>query len=363
MPPSHEESGSSGSWLPVIVADSRQRWFEPRTIALPPNALHGRGQRAQLASVACPAAGSCVAIGSYVDSSGASREMVLGQSRGAWAGARELLLSSTGASVSLSSLACHTVGSCVAVGSQEDSQSTEGFYGSHPIVVSETDGSWAPPLQIALPAGASGARSATLSSVACPGSGSCTAVGSYELEAVGSNPPTERAIVAGESAGVWGTASAIALAPQVSAASGEQLRSVACAASGSCAAVGSYEGRNGDDHPIALDESDDVWGAATAIVQPANAGGGASTSLEGVACPARGICVAVGQYDARGGVVAPMAVSRLGSHWGHATEIKSPAGSGSGPGLLEQLLSVACPGSGSCLAVGGEVAASTLAGG
>jgi hypothetical protein len=317
---------------------------------------------AGLASVACPAAGSCVAIGSYVDSSGASREMVLSQSHGAWTGARQLLPSPATASLSLSSLACRTASSCVAVGSQEGSPSTE-VSSSHPVVVSETVGSWGPSHEIALPASASRARSATLSSVACPASGSCTAVGSYELEAVGSNPPADRAIVAGESAGVWGGASAIALAPRVSGAGGEELRSVACPAPGSCVAVGSYEDRHGDDHPIALGESDGVWGAATPIVRPANAGGGASTSLEAVACPAHGSCVAVGQYDARGGAVAPMAVSGLGSQWGHATEIRSPAHAGSGAGLFEQLLSVACPGSRSCLAVGGEIAASTLAGG
>jgi hypothetical protein len=49
--------------------------------------------------------------------------------------------------------------------------------------------------------------------------------------------------------------------------------------------------------------------------------------------------------------------------WGHASEIAAPHGAGSGPGLLEALLSVSCPGARSCLAVGGEIAASTLAAG
>jgi len=359
--PSHEEAGSGGSTLPVIVAESRQKWLEPRGVALPSNALRGRGQTAALEAVACPAAGSCVAIGSYVDSAGASQEMVLNQSRGAWTDARELMLSPASAGVALTSLACRTASSCVAVGSsQESPQSAGGSSSSHPVVVSETDGSWGPSLQIALPAGAHGAQNATFSSVACPVSGSCTAVGYYEREAVGFNPPTYRAIVAGESAGVWGAASTIALAP-VSGASGEQLRSVACPAPGACVAVGSYEDRYGDDRPIALGQSGGVWGAASPIVRPANAGGGASTSLEALACPTHGSCVAVGQYDTRSGAVAPMAVGRSGLHWGRAVEIKSPSGAGSGPGLLEHLLSVACPGSRSCLAVGGEIAASTLA--
>jgi hypothetical protein len=361
--PSHEQAGASGSTLPVIVARSRRTWLAPHGIALPANALRGKGQAAALEAVACPALGSCVAIGSYVARSGAPQEMVLSQVRGAWTPARELALSSPSTSVLLSSLACRTASSCVAVGSsQESAQGAAGSSSSHPVIASETGGSWGPVVQVALPAGVSGAQNATFSSVACPASQSCTAVGYYELEAVGFSPPAERAIVAGESAGVWGAASAIGLAPQLHGASGEQRKSLACTAPGTCEAVGSYEDSYGDDRPIALGESSGVWGLASAIAAPANAGGGASTSLEAVACPVHGSCVAVGQYDAHGGAVAPMAVSGSGSRWGRASEIASPFGAGAGPGLLEHLLSLACPGPRLCLAVGDEIAASTLSG-
>ncbi len=357
--PSHEQAGASGSTLPVIVAESHQRWLKPRGVALPANALRGRGQTAALEAVACPAAGSCVAIGSYVDASGESREMVLGQSRGAWTAARELVFSPASAGVELSALACHTASSCVAVGSSRAAASSSR---SQPVVVSETAGVWGAPVQVALPAGVSGAENATFSSVACPASGSCTAAGYYQLEAADFNPPTDRAILAGESAGVWGAAGAIALSPALSSAGGEQLKAVACPDLGACVAVGSYEDRDGDEHPLALGESHGAWGAAVPIVAPANAGGGASTSLEAVACPTHGACEAVGQYDAHGGAVAPMAVSGSASGWSHAVEIASPRAS-SGPLLLEPLLSVACSGARFCLAVGGEIAASTLAAG
>jgi hypothetical protein len=358
--PSHEQAGASGSTLPVIVAESRQRWLKPRSVALPANALRGRGQTAALEAVACPAAGSCVAIGSYVDASGTPREMVLNQSRGAWAAARELVLSPASAGVELSALACRTASSCVAVGS---SRGAAGSSSSSPVAVSDTAGVWGAPVEVALPAGVSGAQNATFSSVACPASGSCTAAGYYQLEAAGFNPPTDRAILAGESAGAWGAAGAIALSPALSGTGGEQLKSLACPELGTCVAVGSYEDRDGDEHPLALGESHGVWGAAVPIVAPANAGGGASTSLEAVACPSHGACEAVGQYGVRGGAVAPMAVGGAASGWGRAVEIASPHGAGSGPGLLEALLSVACPGARSCLAVGGEIAASTPAAG
>jgi hypothetical protein len=358
--PSHEQAGASGSTLPVILAESHQQWLKPRGVALPANAVHGRGQTAALEAVACPAAGSCVAIGSYVDASGTSREMVLSQSRGVWAAARELVLGPASTGVELSALACRTASSCVAVGS---SQQQTGSSGSHPVAVSETGGNWGAPVQVALPPGVKGAQNATFSSVACPAFGSCTAVGYYQLEAADFNPNTDRAILAGESGGVWGAAAALALAPALSGAGGEQLKSVACPELGACEAVGSYEDRDGDEHPLALGESHGAWAAAVPVVAPANAAGGASTSLEAVACPSHGACEAVGQYNVRGGAVAPMAVSGSASGWGDASEIAAPHGAGSGPGLLEALLSVSCPGARSCLAVGGEIAASTLAAG
>jgi hypothetical protein len=358
--PSHEQAGASGSTLPVIVAESHQQWLKPRGVALPATALRGRGQTAALEAVACPAAGSCVAIGSYVDASGEPREMVLSESRGAWTAARDLVFSPASASVELSALACRTASSCVAVGSLREAA---GSSTSHPVAVSDTAGSWGAPVEVALPAGVSGAQNATFSSVACPVSGSCTAAGYYQLEAAGFNPPTDRAILAGESAGVWGAADAIALSPMLSGAGGEQLKAVACPELGACVAVGSYEDRDGDEHPLALGESRGAWGAAIPIVAPANAGAGAGTSLEAVACPSHGACEAVGQYDVRGGAVAPMAVSGSASGWGHAVEIASPHGAGSGPGLLEALLSVACPAARFCLAVGGEIAVNALAAG
>ena len=268
-----------------------------------------------------------MAIGSYMDGSGTPQEMVLSQLDGVWTAASELARSSASASVELSALACRTASSCVAVGSV---QSASGSW--HPAVVNETAGSWGPAIQIALPASASRARSATFSSLACPASGSCTVVGYYELEA-GGGSLAAHAILDAESAGVWGAASAIALRPRPAGVRGEQLKSVACPAPGACVAVGSYEDRYGDDLPIAIHQSDGAWGAVTPIVRPPDAGGGADTSLEAVACPGSGSCVASASTT-RGGAAAPMAAEKSGSQCARHRD-QSPLGAGSGPGPLE----------------------------
>jgi hypothetical protein len=90
-------------------------------------------RRARLDAVACPATGSCVAVGSY-----AGKPMAVSQSAGVWGRAVPL------PGPDYSSLACDALGSCVAVG-----LSTGGL-----TAVSEVAGSWGQPYEIAMPPGA-----------------------------------------------------------------------------------------------------------------------------------------------------------------------------------------------------------------
>lgn len=357
--------GFSESALPLAIAESHGRWGRPRRIVLPANAATGLHQHAALASVACPRAGACVAIGSYVTRSLEQQTIVASQSRGVWSRARELALSGRTpagtATVLLSSLACHTARFCVAVGSSEVSPSSpEEPPTSHPVALTESDGTWGAPVEVAPPAAAPAPRSAALTSVACPASGVCAATGVYQVHAGATAPPSFAGFVAGESGGAWGASSTIALSPALSGAQSESLASIACASSQTCEAVGSYEDGFGIDRPLAVGETAQSWGAAAPIALPANAEPGGGTSLEAVACPVLGTCVAVGQYETNSAAEVATALVESGASWGPATQIKPAPGAGSGPGLMEWLASVACPRPRSCVAVGGEIAVSTV---
>jgi hypothetical protein len=357
--------GSYESALPLAIAESHGRWGKPHAIALPANAASGRHQHAALVSVACPHTGACVAIGAYVTRSREQQTMVASQSRGAWSRARELALSGTTsagtATVLLSSLACHTTRFCLAVGSSELSPSNPELPAtSHPLAVTESDGTWGAPVEVPAPAAAPAPDSAALTSVACPASEACAAAGVYQVHPAASAPASFAGFVVGESGGAWGTSSTIAPSPKLRGVHSESLVSIACASSQACEAVGSYEDGFGIDHPLAVGETAGAWGAATPIALPTNASPGAGTSLEAVTCPALGACVAVGQYQTNSAAVVATAVVESGASWGPAAEIEPPPNAGAGPGLLEQLASVACPRPRSCVAVGGEIAVSTL---
>ncbi len=194
------------------------------------------------------------------------------------------------------------------------------------MAVTESGGVWASAVQIMLPPGAY-SYDDDLESVACPATGSCVAIGSYSASSGGSSMAVE------ESGGVWGPVVPIP---------GIELHSVACSAPGWCVALG-----NGSALSMVVAESDGVWGKPEALSLPANA---ASNYVDEVslACQAIGQCFLAGDYTDTSHHDQMMGLSELNGKWGPAREIMPPAG-------VEgeaHLYSVACPASGSCVAVG-----------
>jgi len=105
---------------------------------------------AGLFAVSCTGTRSCVAGGTYNDTSEFGQAMIATDSHGTWARARELQMPSdafTNPNGSVDSLACTGPGSCVAVGSYEPSPpaSEEGF------VATESAGTWGLAIKPRLP--------------------------------------------------------------------------------------------------------------------------------------------------------------------------------------------------------------------
>ncbi len=274
-------------------------WGRARQIRLPANAASVGNQQAVLKAVACPAAGSCVAVGDYNDRAGVSEAMVVTESAGTWGQAREIAVPSTGGG-ELDSVSCPAPGACAAVGYYGDGSSE-----AYPLAVSESGGTWGAARQVIVPANDSAPGADGLSSVSCPAPGACTAVG-YAGGSQGSNASASEMIAAGESGGVWGRAQTIALSPTLRDEPGPQdeLYGVACAAARSCVAVGQFQsfppstsfgveqpsaaGAHDSDlsqtsDAIVATESDGTWGVATRITPAARrrerAGHGARLGL------------------------------------------------------------------------------------
>ncbi|MGH2873739.1 MAG: hypothetical protein ACRDL5_14915, partial [Solirubrobacteraceae bacterium] len=271
-----------------------------------------------------------------------------------WPTATELSLP-TGASDGWPYLACPAQGSCVAAGWYTDASTNA----EHPVVASESGGTWGAMTVLQLPAGASSpGYNDELGGVACGGIGSCAVAGVFET-ASGEMP-----LVASESGGIWGAGQALVLPD---GAQGGEADAVACGGATSCAAVGDYTpGAGGPQAFVANQGGSGAWGAAQPVAPPT---GGSYGTLTAVSCTAPGSCVAVGNYSDASGATRGMVVGETGGNWATTAQPVSPpadvlpssANDGMTFGLTSCLQvgdcggSISCPQTGDCTAVGSYV--------
>ena len=185
--------------------------------------------------VACPSSTTCVAVGSYADTTPGVLPMVATEAGSTWGAATQLGLPAAAGGNQLSqltSVSCVDAQTCVAVGSFSDKSSRAAI-----MVASEAAGAWHPAVQLALPADAGTVQRALgnveLSGVSCTDAQDCVAVGSY-LNAAGAIVPMR----ATEAAGVWTRAVRSQLPAGTPSVSSAELYGVDCPQTGSCVAVG-----------------------------------------------------------------------------------------------------------------------------
>lgn len=298
---------------------------------------------ASVASVACPAAGACVAVGSYESVGGEPEGLLLSEAAGNWTSSVQAPLPGGAGSdpnVNLTSVSCASVGSCTAVGDYFDGNALE-----LGVAINLRRGVWRPGLTVNLPAGAAGDPDVTLNAVSCTAPGDCTAVGSYQTT---SGEPM--ALVVSETNWVWGTGSSILLPAGASPAGTSTLSGVACGAPGDCSAVGWYADGSGAIQGLLVSSSGGGWGPGTAVSLPGGAALQPEVSFGDITCPAIGQCVAVGEYTDINGNRDGILVSQTSGVWGAAQAAPLPVDA-----LAEQattLNSVACTAVGYCTAVG-----------
>jgi hypothetical protein len=326
-------------------------------------------QSANLASVACTGPGNCVAVGTYTNADDLFRPLVATETKGVWGRASEIAVpadanATTAGGVGLESVTCTSQGNCVAVGAYDDNSPSQ-----QPMVAVEAGGVWGPASRLMLPSNADtnpGDQSAVLSSVACTSPGSCVAVGSY-ADAVGSQQAmvaTETSRVWGQAseltlpAGALEASEAFGACHTETCAQYASLSSVACTTLRNCVAVGFYTDTSGSVQAMVTGETSGVWGQASKIKLPPGAktaGGSAGENLAidlaSVTCTGSGSCVAVGGYYAKSSGYEPMVVNETSGVWGRAGKITLPSGA-QPKEQFAGLNSMTCTGSGHCVAVG-----------
>jgi hypothetical protein len=268
-----------------------------------------------LAQVSCWRPAGCMAVGSYATSDGASLTFAMQWNGSTWQVRRTP--SPADLSEGLSAVSCPPSAACVAVGSYingSDIQST--------LAEQRVGHGWR-----VLPTLSPGAQVNVLAGVSCPAAGRCMAVGYYRLSG-GQQALAEQ----------WdGTSWHVLAVPHAG-----RLNAVACATAGSCEAVGSFR-----PSPLLPEQAFAVsWNGSSWQNQPTpGLGGMIHSNLAGIACAAAGSCLAVG-VDDKGphATPRPLAEAWNGTAW---RLLSAPA-----PGSISELSAISCPRPASCIAVG-----------
>jgi hypothetical protein len=225
-------------------------------------------------------------------------------------------------SSSLASVSCTT--SCIAVGAYQHS-------GKRTFALAER---WDRKRWLlertARPRGATGTA---LRGVSCVSPRACTAVG-YYLGGTGN----EHALTERWNGKRWSIERGPVIRGRLS-----YLASVSCTSRTACLAVGSST-NGAQTRTVALAER--FNGKRWSLERPANPPGASHTYLEGVWCTWRTVCMAVGHYKTRAGVVRGLAERRKGPTWLPARRQARPSSAAT------YLRSVSCPFSSGCTAVG-----------
>jgi hypothetical protein len=294
-----------------------------------------------LNAITCPGAADCVALGTYYDSSRQHHTALMTGSGTSWTVTDAPVPANNEVSPygpALYALTCPTASTCVAVGEYYDSAGNE-----QALIVTLSGTTWTA-TEAPLPAGAqpSGPRGAYLNSVACSSATDCVAAGVY----FDSSGDSQGLIVSGS--GTSWTATKAPLPANAQANPDVTLHSVACAAL-SCAAIGDYTDSSGDNQGLLLAGSNTAW-TPTEAPLPANASTPGFVGLDAVACPSDAACMAVGGYYDSSGNTQGMLLTGSGSSW-TAAQAPLPADASTGDPSVA-LVSVTCPSSSSCVAVG-----------
>ncbi len=282
-----------------------------RTDAPAPSGAQG----SELTGVSCTPR-RCVAVGDYVDASGTDRPLTERWTAGRWRPLQAPAPDGVGFSF-LSGVSCTPGTGCVAVGGSSAGTLVERLTGA----------GW----QIQLSPSPKGAQFSGLFAVSCASAMRCSAVGGYL---------TSDFVFVSLAAQWNGTRWRLRTTHDPRGDTGNFLAGVACPQASSCLAVGQT---GGDGTPTVLA---DRWDGVSWHLQGAPSPlGPAETQLNGVSCPSRIVCTAVGTAGPTRGSTSTVAERWDGSHW-RLQATPSPAGG--------NLNGVSCPLTGWCMAVGGS---------
>jgi RHS repeat-associated protein len=268
-------AGTAGSV--EVWAEKASGWSFVTTVHLP--VIEGASS-VRLNDISCGSESGCTAVGYYVKE-GVAKTLALRLSGGygwwSWSASLQSTPNPTSGSARLSDVSCPSATSCTAVGAHESETFAERWNGT----------SWS----ISTTPNPSGALWGALEGVSCTSASACTAVGESSSE-VGEEEFEARALAERWDGSGW----SIQATPVPSGAKDSvELRDVACEGTSSCRAVGTYVTAVKNEEPSEEKTLEMAWNGSEWALQPTpNPEGKALSQLSGISCAAQGSCEAVG---------------------------------------------------------------------
>jgi hypothetical protein len=357
---------ASGGAEGLLLTETNGAWASGTEALLPTDATRSTTrQSVTLSAVDCVSAGNCTAVGSYVDGSGSAQGLLLSETNGTWGAGTKALLPAAAARgprrqfVQLASVSCPSAGNCTAVGTYVDNGNSR-----RGVFLRERGGTWTRGTEARLPADAapdglvnpSGHFNYGLNSVSCPTAGNCSVIGEYANRA-----GIEQGLLLNERTGAWARGVKIRLPANAATGASKMssvLFSLSCTSTGNCVAVGWYVDQADRGDTLVVSERNGAWQRGIEPRLPANAGSrtvSGGDELESVACATAGNCTVVGAYST-GSKLEGLLLSERNGKWARATEVRLPPGatkaaytvSDHDPGVFD----VSCAAAGSCSAIG-----------
>jgi hypothetical protein len=338
---------ANGRERPIVVSERDGIWGRATEVQLPNAAESEAAAGLMIRSVSCAGAGDCVAVGSYIEAIPTENEIfrafVLRSTNGAWEDTAKVVVTpgqvEEKPNARLESVACWAPGSCTAVGQYR--QTYEGRLGFRAMGVTEIAGTWQPATDIGTRRGQD--VGANLVSVACGASGGCEAVGN--LVESGREFPL---VAAGAGAG-WRGPYEIAVPADGTLGEDSRLLQITCIDEKTCAAIGAYRGRYGDNFGMFASGTIEAVGPGQAITDPLASSGSDESSLYRISCTSGPLCETLGEYRDEETFEKPMFLAESGSPFTPASRTpEKPPGYES---AVLELSSISCAG-GACVVVG-----------
>lgn len=316
---------AKGDQLTFVDSQVNGVWGPSVELTMPAAAV-ATGLESQPKAIACAGAGQCAVVGTYnaATSGFQTQGYLANEVNGLWKPATTVVLpagSNRNPQASLTQVACWSAGTCEAVGSYIDQNGV-----THAITVTATHFGWHPAQVLALPSSASAYSGATLNELTCASTGACTAIGTFN-NALGATVP----MVATYAAKVWSRAQVITLPSNAApnpATFFWNYSGIACPAVTTCTFGGDYTAlikQKTYVEGFVVSEVKGVWSVATQLPLPAGSiDAGANGGVIAVSCPSVGACAAAAVYANGANQYQTMVIRQSNTGWSAPVPLHLP---------------------------------------